>query len=151
MKRAHKSPEKILKQFEGQPITVLENRYRNLTQTVQDIQAQLSNKSLDRGGGVIFTEAQYVEWRTNAAWSMRHNLAKQRATKDALKMARRRFNTDTPLRPATELVTAPQLIHAALVVLRRLQGELEEPLEDEDLQVIDALDRFLRESVKVGS
>lgn len=140
----------VLEQFKGRPVAALEAAYRAKVESNQRIQSQLSDKDKRDVDGVRVTDREYHAWRVRAVGALRHGLAEQRALKEALKIARRRFNTDTPLRSAEDLRTPDQLIHAAVVVLHRLAGELG-GLEEEEQRVKDALDLYLREHGVVGS
>lgn len=142
-------PEDILAQFKGRPVAELEAAYRKLVDNNQGIQAQLSNQNRTHPDGRRFTDHEYHEWRGRAVAAWRHGVAEQRALKEALKTARRRFNTDTPLRDASDLTTPDALIHAAHVLLKRIAGEIE--IDDEEQRIIDALDAYLRNQGRVGA
>lgn len=143
------SVEQVLEKYKGRPVADLEDAYRKRVEENQGIQAQLSDKNKCHPDGRRYTEYEYHEWRGRAVAAWRHGLAEQRALKAALKIARRRFNTDTPLRPAATLKTPDELIHAAHVVLHRIACEVE--IDEEEQQVIDALDTYLRSHGKVGA
>ena len=147
--RAASDASRRAERFKGRPVAELEAHFRGLVESNQRIQAQLSNQDRAHGDGSPMSDAEFEAWRTLAVGALRHGLAEQRAAKEALKTARRRFNMDTPLRPASELDSPDALIHAALVVLRHMASEVE--VDDDEQQVIDALDAHLRNGGKVGA
>lgn len=138
--------EDVLRAFAGRPVAELEAEWRKLVERAHSIQTQLGdmNKTVD---GKRMGDREYHEWRHRALVALRCINSERRAYKDALKQARRRFNTDTPLRPATELTTAQGLLHAALVTLKRIASEVD--VDDDEQLVIDALDRYLREQGRI--
>lgn len=142
--------EDVLAKFEGRPVADLEAVFRKRIEENQGIQAQLSDKNRCHADGSRFSEHEYHEWRGRAIAALKHGVAEQRVLKEALKVARRRFNTDTPLRAANELDTPDALMHAAYVLLKRLVSEGVD-IDDEEQRIIDALDAHLRNYGKVGT
>ena len=141
--------EDILARFKGRPVAELEEAFRKRVEENQGIQAQLSDRNRTHADGRRFTDHEYHEWRSRAVAAWRFGVAEQRVMKEAVKIAHRRFNTNTPLRDAADLVTPDALIHAAHVLLKRLAGEVE--LDDEEQRIIDALDSYLRNHGRVGT
>lgn len=140
--------EDILARFKGRPVADLEAAFRKRIEENQGIQLQLSDKDKRHPDGSRYTDHEYHEWRGRAIAAWKHGVAEQRVMKEALKIARRRFNTDTPLRNASDLTTPDALIHAAYVVLHRMASEGVE-VDEEEQRIIDALDAYLRNNGKV--
>lgn len=141
--------EELRQAYAGKPVAELETAYNTTVVEVQDIQAQLSNKNRTDANGQRLSEYAWHNWRGKAVSALRHKLQKQRLLKQLLTDARRRFNTTTPLKPVSEFRTPEDLIHAALVVLRRISGETE--MEADEYAVMDALDSWLRTHGRVGT
>ena len=138
----------VLTEFLGRPVRELEAEFQTTVGEVQKIQAQLGDKDRRHPDGSRYTSHEYHEWRGRASAALRHLLVRQRALKDALKTARRRYNSDTPVGP--DLKTPEALIHAAFVVIHRLACEGVE-LDPEEQRVKDALDEYLRDHGRVGA
>ena len=142
--------EDILAKFKGRPVADLEEAFRKRIDENQSIQLQLSDKDKRHPDGSRYSEHEWHEWRQRAIAAWKHGVAEQRVMKEALKVSRRRFNTDTPLRDAPDLTTPDALIHAAYVVLHRMASEGVE-VDDEEQRIIDALDAYLRNHGRVGT
>jgi hypothetical protein len=142
--------EDVLAKFKGRPVADLEAAFRKCVEENQDIQAQLTNKDKRHPDGRRYTDHEYHDWRSRAVMAWRHGVAEQRVLKEAVKIARRRFNTDVPLLAVEELTSPDALIHAAYVLLRRLATEGVE-IDDGEQRIIDALDAYLRTNGRVGT
>lgn len=142
------TPENILKEFEGRPVTALEGAYRKLVEEIQGTQVQLADQNKCHPDGRRYGDHEYHEWRGRTIASLKHLVARQRAMKEAVKIVHRRFNTETPLR--ANLDTPEALLHAALVLLKRLHGDGVE-MDDEELAVQNAIDAYLRHNARVGT
>jgi hypothetical protein len=144
------TPESVLKEFEGQPVTALEQAFRKVVEEAQGIQSQLSDRDKRHPDGSRYGDHEYHEWRGRALAAWRHLVARQRVMKEAVKIAHRRFNPDTPLRPATELKTPEALLHAALVLMHQFQSDGVE-FDEEEYRIVNAIDAYLRDHARVGT